>query len=784
MVTSEESSVVYVGNNSTTAPYPINFYFFHDEDLLVTTVDTLGTEAILELNTEYIVTGAGNQNGGSLTTTFAVPIDWHLRIERIVEPTQLTSYQEGDAFPALSHERALDKLTFLVQQALRTGSSGSGGGGGRAWADDAERQLTTPSFIGQLGFQVNTATIYYSTSTATGAWKKAIFDNLGATAGQAPVFSSDAHLTNIVIDGVATLTGGVLGATAKPAGDLVGTTQVQTLTNKTLESPVLNTPTGLTKASVGLGNVDNTSDINKPISNSTQVSLDQKEDKANKGQNGGYAGLDATGKVPLQQMPQSVLGANVYQGTWNAATNTPTIPAAALGNQGWYWVVSVAGSTNIDGISTWAPGDWIISNGTAWERIINIDSVSSVNAKTGAVVINKADVGLSNVDNTSDATKNAAVTTLTNKTLTAPVINSPTGLVKADVGLGNVDNTSDATKNAASATLTNKTIDGANNTLRVWLDTTDVVNNLPVSHLNSGSGASATTFWRGDGQWITPPGSGDVTGPAGAVPGELATYANSTGKLLGRTTLPQPPEVIGDTVQGTNPNAIAIPSFVNHPDRIFVSPSAFDDHFEGTSLDAKWTRFVTAGLNSEISQVANSKVSSGGWSPSTADGINYYNYITQSLPNTNDFSITLGVDTVLLNRDGTAGSLARTEFQLINTTNNLGAGFRFFSNYVATPTVGIYSMRAYGGAAINTQLYHFYAGSFPKYIKLTYTASTRQVGLYYSNDGNAFMLYFAITSAQSGFTASVLPQVFRILTAFANSGQGVAHVDWVKFTNP
>jgi hypothetical protein len=534
VVTSEESSVVYVGNNSTTAPYPISFYFFRDEDLLVSTVDTLGSDAILDLNTDYIVTGAGNQNGGSLTTTFAVPIDWHLRIERIVEPTQLTSYQEGDAFPALSHERALDKLTFLVQQALRTGSSGSGGGGGRAWADDAERQLTTPNFIGQLGFQVNTATIYYAISTATGAWKKAIFDNLSATAGQLPIFSSDTHLTNIVIDGIATLTGGVLGATAKPAGDLVGTTQVQTLTNKTLESPVLNTPTGLDRTSVGLGNVDNTSDINKPVSNATQVSLDQKEDKANKGQLGGYAGLDATGKVPLQQMPQSVLGANVYQGTWNAATNTPAIPPAAIDNQGWYWVVSVAGSTNIDGISTWAPGDWIISNGTAWERVINIDSVSSVNTKTGAVVINKSDVGLGNVDNTSDATKNSAVATLTNKTLTSPVINGPTGLVKADVGLGNVDNTSDATKNAAVATLTNKTIDGANNTLRVRLDTTDVVNNLPVSHLNSGTGAGATTFWRGDGQWITPPGSGDVTGPAGAVSGELSIYANSTGKLLGR----------------------------------------------------------------------------------------------------------------------------------------------------------------------------------------------------------------------------------------------------------
>jgi hypothetical protein len=85
-----------------------------------------------------------------------------------------------------------------------------------------------------------------------------------------------------------------------------------------------------------------------------------------------------------------------------------------------------------------------------------------INTPTGIV---NSDVGLGNVDNTSDATKNAATATLTNKTLTSPVINTPTGIVKGDVGLGNVDNTSDATKNAATATLTNKTIDYNSNTI-------------------------------------------------------------------------------------------------------------------------------------------------------------------------------------------------------------------------------------------------------------------------------------------------------------------------------
>jgi hypothetical protein len=52
--------------------------------------------------------------------------------------------------------------------------------------------------------------------------------------------------------------------------------KTETLTNKTLTSPVINTPTGITKSDVGLSNVDNTSDANKPVSTATQTALDAK----------------------------------------------------------------------------------------------------------------------------------------------------------------------------------------------------------------------------------------------------------------------------------------------------------------------------------------------------------------------------------------------------------------------------------------------------------------------------------------------------------------------------
>jgi len=82
--------------------------------------------------------------------------------------------------------------------------------------------------------------------------------------------------------------------------------------------------------------------------------------------------------------------------------------------------------------------------------------VQSVAGKTGAVTLAKADVGLSNVDNTSDANKPVSTAQQTALNLKAPLA-SPTftgtvsGITKSMVGLGNVDNTSDANKPVSTA---------------------------------------------------------------------------------------------------------------------------------------------------------------------------------------------------------------------------------------------------------------------------------------------------------------------------------------------
>jgi len=105
----------------------------------------------------------------------------------------------------------------------------------------------------------------------------------------------------------------------------------------------------------------------------------------------GVATLDSAGTVPIAQLPAAVLGALSYQGTWNASTNTPTL-TSSVGTKGYYYVVSVAGSTDLNGVTDWKVGDWAVYNGTAWQKIDNTDSVTSVNGYTGAVVLTAADV--------------------------------------------------------------------------------------------------------------------------------------------------------------------------------------------------------------------------------------------------------------------------------------------------------------------------------------------------------------------------------------------------------
>jgi hypothetical protein len=68
----------------------------------------------------------------------------------------------------------------------------------------------------------------------------------------------------------------------------------------------------------------------------------------------------------------------VYKGTWNANTNTPTL-ASGTGITGEFYIVSVAGTTNLDGITDWQVGDWAIfvevGATDTWQKIDNTSAI-------------------------------------------------------------------------------------------------------------------------------------------------------------------------------------------------------------------------------------------------------------------------------------------------------------------------------------------------------------------------------------------------------------------------
>ena len=111
---------------------------------------------------------------------------------------------------------------------------------------------------------------------------------------------------------------------------------------------------------------------------------------------GKYIGISRNIGVPLEGASfglwtyASTLDPDLYQGTWNPTTDVPAIPAAAAGNNGWWYVARVAGVSAFPIAETFKPGDVIFSNGSVWAKEtadngngLTTYSDSSVNANAG-----------------------------------------------------------------------------------------------------------------------------------------------------------------------------------------------------------------------------------------------------------------------------------------------------------------------------------------------------------------------------------------------------------------
>nr|WP_321513431.1 phage tail fiber protein [uncultured Pseudodesulfovibrio sp.] len=101
--------------NGSTCDFELPFMFMRDEDIEVIVSDANGFETVQALGSDYELTGAGKQTCGECHMKRTLQSGEMLFVRRSPVLTQETDYLENGAFPAASHEAALDKLTMICQ---------------------------------------------------------------------------------------------------------------------------------------------------------------------------------------------------------------------------------------------------------------------------------------------------------------------------------------------------------------------------------------------------------------------------------------------------------------------------------------------------------------------------------------------------------------------------------------------------------------------------------------------------------------------------------------------
>jgi len=216
----------------------------------------------------------------------------------------------------------------------------------------------------------------------------------------------------------------------------------------------------------------------------------------------------------------SSLGALIYQGTWNASSNTPTL-TSGVGTKGYYYVVSVAGSTNLDGITTWSVGDWAVFNGSVWQKVDGGTSESFVNLTV---------TGTANI-----ATGNVVNMTSSNVTITGGTENAVT-YTNVTVSSGNITVTNDnvAYSNISTALRTQSLtgyLYGNANTGNVTASTS-----IPVANVTGAVSSVTGTSPISSSGGTTPAISLNTSGVTAASYGGAANSATITVDTYGRIT--------------------------------------------------------------------------------------------------------------------------------------------------------------------------------------------------------------------------------------------------------
>jgi len=200
---------------------------------------------------------------------------------------------DGSGNVTVSGDLTVSGTTTTINSTTINATTGIVFEGATADAFETTVTVTDPTADRTVTFQDATGTVVLRDSTDT-------LTNKSISLGSNTVTSTLAQLNTAVSDadvaslaGTETLTNKTVNLTsntltgtkaqfntAMSDADFATLAGTETLTNKTLTSPAINTPTGITKTDVGLANVDNTADADKPVSSATTTALGLKANLA------------------------------------------------------------------------------------------------------------------------------------------------------------------------------------------------------------------------------------------------------------------------------------------------------------------------------------------------------------------------------------------------------------------------------------------------------------------------------------------------------------------------